>query len=339
MKVVVDAHGGDKAPLEVVKGSCMAVKELGVSIILVGKESTILDIVKAENLSLDNIEIRNTEEVITMEDDPHDIIRGKKNSSLAVCMELLKDKQADALVSAGSTGALLIGSTLILKRIKGIRRAALAPVLPTAKGGAMLIDCGANVECTPEYLLQFAYMGSFYMTKMFGIEKPRVGLLNNGTEEEKGTPLQIEAYKLLKKASEEGRINFFGNIEGRDVNSGCVDVVVADGFTGNVLLKTIEGIGGFFVSELKSMFMSSFLTKLAALTLKKQLSSFKKKLDYTEYGGAPLMGISSVVVKAHGSSNAKAFMHAIRQAKIFYESNIISDIVENIEHMRISEET
>lgn len=338
MKIVVDAHGGDNAPLEVVKGACMAAKELGVNIILVGKESIILDIVKAEKLSLDNIEIKNADDVITMEDDPHEIVRGKKNSSMAVCMELMKDKQADAMVSAGNTGAVLIGSTLILKRIKGIRRAALAPVLPTAKGGAMLIDCGANVECTPEYLLQFAYMGSFYMKKMFGIDRPKVGLLNNGTEEGKGTPLQVETYKLLKSASNEGKINFFGNIEGRDVNSGCVDVIVADGFTGNVVLKTMEGIGGFFVSELKTMFMSSFLTKLAALTLKKQFSTFKKKLDYTEYGGAPLMGISSVVVKAHGSSNAKAFMHAIRQAKIFFESDIISDIVESIEHMRISEE-
>ena len=257
---------------------------------------------------------------------------------MAVALNLLKDERGDAVVSAGSTGALLTGATLTVKRIRGIRRAALAPVLPAGEHGVMLIDCGANVECTAEYLLQFAYMGSFYAKKLMGCENPLVGLLNVGTEDTKGGELQHQAFALLKQAHEEGRINFIGNGEGTGVFNGSADVIVTDGFTGNVLLKGTEGVIKFMMKALKGVFYSSTKNKLAALVLKKDLSAMKKSMDVNEVGGTALVGISKPVIKAHGSSNEASFFAAIRQAVAFVQSGIIDEIKENIDYMKLKNE-
>ena len=274
-----------------------------------------------------------------MEDDPSTATRRKKDSSMAVALTLLKEGKGDAVVSAGSTGALLTGATLTVKRIRGIRRAALAPVLPAGEHGVMLIDCGANVECTAEYLLQFAFMGSFYARKIMGCESPRVGLLNVGTEDTKGGTLQHQAFALLKKAGEEGRINFIGNVEGTDVYAGKVDVVVTDGFTGNVMLKATEGTIKYIMKQLKGVFYKNTKNKLAAAVLKKDLGIMKKSMDVNEVGGTALVGISKPVIKAHGSSNADSIFAAVRQAVAFVNSGIIGDIENNIDYMRINTES
>ena len=335
MKIIVDAMSGDHAPQEIVAGAVRAADELGVEIVLVGRRDEVRACLGDRQ---DEFEIVNAEEIITMEDDPSTATRRKRDSSMAVALKLLADGQGDAAVSAGSTGALLTGATLTVGRIRGIRRAALAPVLPAGEHGVMLIDCGANVECTAEYLLQFAYMGSFYAGKIMGCETPRVGLLNVGTEDTKGGELQHRAFALLKEASDQGRINFAGNIEGTTVFSGDVDVVVSDGFTGNVLLKATEGVIKFMMKALKGVFYKSTPNKLAAAVLKKDLTAMKKSMDVNEVGGTALVGISKPVVKAHGSSNAASFFAAIRQAKIFAESGIIEDIKENIDYMKIKAE-
>ena len=327
---------GDNAPQAPVVGALRANSELGVDIILVGKKDEICRYLP-ENIPA-GIEIAEASEIITMNDDPSTATRRKKDSSMAVSLNLLKEGRGDAAVSAGSTGALLTGATLTVKRIHGIRRAALAPVLPAGEHGVMLIDCGANVECTAEYLLQFAYMGSFYAKKIMGCDMPRVGLLNVGTEDTKGGELQHNAFALLKDAANEGRINFVGNIEGTDVFSGKVDVVVSDGFTGNVLLKTTEGVIKFMMSQLKSVFYKNTVNKLAAGVLKSDLAVMKKKLDVNEVGGTALLGISRPVVKAHGSSNEASIFAAIRQAVSFTDSGIIGEITDNIEYMRLKKE-
>ena len=273
-----------------------------------------------------------------MEDDPSTATRRKKDSSMAVALNLLREGKGDAVVSAGSTGALLTGATLTVKRIRGIRRAALAPVLPAGEHGVMLIDCGANVECTAEYLLQFAYMGSFYAKKIMGCDSPRVGLLNVGTEDTKGGALQHQAFALLKKAGEEGRINFIGNVEGTDVYAGRADVVVTDGFTGNVMLKATEGTIKYIMKQLKGVFYKNTKNKLAAAVLKKDLGIMKKSMDVNEVGGTALVGISRPVIKAHGSSNAASIFAAVRQAVAFVNAGIIGDIENNIDYMRINTE-
>lgn len=323
---------GDNAPAEIVAGAVRAHDELGVELVLVGRESEITSCLGHRS---PEFEIVNAEEVITMEDDPSTATRRKKDASMTVALRMLSEGRGDAVISAGSTGALLTGATLITGRIRGIRRAALAPVLPAGAHGVMLIDCGANVECTPEYLLQFAYMGSFYAKRILGCEDPKVGLLNVGTEDTKGGELQHAAFALLKEAHESRRLNFAGNIEGNDVFAGKVDVVVTDGFTGNVLLKTAEGVIKFMLKELKGIFYKNTGNKLAAAYLKKDLSSMKKKLDVNEIGGTALLGISKPVIKAHGSSDAKAFFAAIRQAKAFAESGFIEDVKNNIELMKV----
>ena len=338
MKIIVDAMGGDHAPLEIVKGALRAKKELGVELLLVGREEAIREILTQENAEMTGIEIVDAREVISMEDDPSTATRRKKDSSMAVALNLLRDERGDAVVSAGSTGALLTGATLTVKRIKGIRRAALAPVLPAGEHGVMLIDCGANVECTAEYLLQFAYMGSFYAKKLMGCENPRVGLLNVGTEDTKGGELQHQTFALLKQAHEEGRINFIGNVEGTGVFSGSADVIVTDGFTGNVLLKGTEGVIKYMMKALKGVFYSSTKNKLAALVLKKDLAVMKKSMDVNEVGGTALVGISKPVIKAHGSSNEASFFAAIRQAVAFVQSGIIDEIKENIDYMKLKTE-
>lgn len=336
MRIIIDAMGGDNAPEEIVKGAVRAKRELGVDITLVGIEARVRECLAAEGCN--DIDVVNATEVVTMEDDPSTAIRRKKDSSMAVALNLLRDGAGDAVVSAGSTGALLTGATLTVKRIRGIRRAALAPVLPAGEHGVMLIDCGANVECTAEYLLQFAFMGSFYARRLMGCEAPRVGLLNVGTEDTKGGTLQHQAFALLKKAGDEGRINFIGNIEGTDVFAGRAEVVVTDGFTGNVLLKTTEGVIKYMMGALKGVFYKSTVNKLAAAVLKGDLKEMKKSMDVNEVGGTALIGISKPVVKAHGSSNAACIFAAVRQAIAFADSGLIEDINANIEYMKIKVE-
>ena len=336
MRIIVDAMGGDNAPREIVKGAVRAKKELGVDITLVGRIEEVQACLKEEGC--EDIQVVDAREVITMEDDPSTATRRKKDSSMAVALTKLRDGEGDAVVSAGSTGALLTGATLTVKRIKGIRRAALAPVLPAGERGVMLIDCGANVECTAEYLLQFAYMGSFYAKKIMGCDDPRVGLLNVGTEDTKGGDLQHQAFALLKKAGDEGRIHFVGNVEGTGVFTGEADVVVTDGFTGNVMLKATEGTIKYIMKQLKGVFYASTKNKLAAAVLKSDLSAMKKSMDVNEVGGTALVGISKPVIKAHGSSNAASIFAAIRQAKAFVEADIIREITENIDYMKIRAE-
>ena len=336
MKIIIDAMGGDNAPEAIVKGSLLARDRLGLDLVLVGQKEKIEACIGEH--SRDGLEIVDAREIVTMEDDPSKACRSKKDSSMTVALNLLKDGRGDAVVSAGSTGALLTGATLIVKRIKGIRRAAMAPVLPSAENGIILIDCGANAECTPEYLLQFAYMGSFYAKKLMGLDNPRVGLLNIGTEETKGGELQHGSFALLKEADEAGRLNFVGNVEASTMLLGGVDVVVADGFSGNIALKTAEGVAKWLFGELKGVFMSSTKNKLAAAVIKKDVKGIAKRIDPNEVGGTAFLGISKPVIKAHGSSGDEAFFAAIRQASQVAESGIVDDIRENAEFMRINEE-
>ena len=337
MRIIVDAMGGDRAPQEIVKGAIRARKELSVDITLVGKIEEVRACLSGEDLA--DYELVDAREVILMEDDPSTATRRKKDSSMAVALRLLSEGKGDAVVSAGSTGALLTGATLTVKRIRGIRRAALAPILPAGEHGVMLIDCGANVECTAEYLLQFAYMGSYYAKKMMGCDQPRVGLLNVGTEDTKGGELQHQAFALLKEADEQGRIRFVGNIEGTGVFEGQADVVVTDGFTGNVLLKSTEGVIKYMMHALKDVFYKNTKNKLAAAVLKNDLAAMKKSMDVNEVGGTALIGISAPVIKAHGSSNAASFFATVRQAKAFVEAGVTEDIKANIEYMRIKSDS
>lgn len=336
MRIIIDAMGGDNAPAEIVKGAVDAKRRLGVDIVLVGQEEAVRACLKAEGC--EDIEVVNATELITMEDDPSTATRRKKDSSMTVALNLLKDGKGDAVVSAGSTGALLTGATLIVKRIRGIRRAAMAPVLPSGEHGVMLIDCGANVECTAEYLLQFAFMGSYYFKRMMGCDKPRVGLLNVGTEDTKGGLLQHQAFDLLKQAHEEDRINFVGNVEGTGVFANQADIIVTDGFTGNVLLKTTEGVIKYMMKSLKGVFYKNTVNKLAAAVLKGDLNVMKQSMDVNEVGGTALVGISKPVIKAHGSSDAHSIFSAVRQAVSFVDSGIIADIEKNIEFMKLRQE-
>ena len=338
MKIIVDAMGGDNAPASNVRGALAAVKELGVEVILVGQGEEILKVLKEDGINdlPKGLEIAHASQVVEMCDNPATAFREKKDSSLTVGLNLLKSGAGDAFVSAGSTGALLSAATLMIRRIKGIRRAALAPVVPTGAGGAVLIDCGATAEGTPEYLLQFAFMGSYYAERVLKRPEPKVGLLNIGAEPSKGTDLQREAHALLTEADKAGRIRFVGNVEAREAVFGQVDVIVSDGYSGNIFLKTMEGTGGYMAKELKAMFTKNLLTKLAAVLVSGGLKQFKKKMDSGEVGGTALIGISKPVIKAHGSSNDYAIKNAIRQARDFAASGMIDDLVENIDYMRLS---
>lgn len=322
MKIIVDGFGGDNAPLSVLEGCALAVEEYGVELIVTGDEEKLKAVAAEHNISLKNIEIHHAPDVIDMHDDPVSLLKAKSQSSMAVAFQLLKEGAGDAFVSAGSTGAIVVGANFIIKRIKGIKRAGLASVIPTINGCYMLMDCGANLDCKPETLTHFGLMGSVYMERVLGVKEPKVGLVNIGTEDTKGGELQLGAYAMLKEAP----INFVGNVEAREIPAGAVDVAVADGFTGNIVLKLTEGLASMFSKKLKGMFFSNLGTKLAALLLKKQIKEFKASMDYTEYGGAPLLGSAKPVIKAHGSSNAKAFKNAIRQAKTFAESNVTGEI-------------
>jgi len=334
MKIIVDAMGGDNAPDEIVLGAVNAAAKLNVEITLVGRGEEILRSLERMGIGdlPEGIKMVNATEVIEIDDDPATAIRTKKDSSLTVGFTLLRDGRGDALVSAGSTGALLSGATLIVKRIRGLRRAAMAPVIPNTSGGFVLIDCGANAECTPEYLLQFAYMGSFYAEDILKVKSARVGLLNNGAESTKGTPLQQQAYELIKNSG----LNFIGNVEAKDALKGACDVLVCDGFTGNIMLKTIEGTASLIMSELKSVFLSSLKTKISALLIKSKMSGLKQKLNPDSTGGTALLGISKPVIKAHGSSGELAIQNAIAQAVIEVNSNIAAKIKDNIERMKIT---
>ena len=340
MKIIVDAMGGDNAPLEIVKGALQAQKRFGVDIVFTGDEAAILDAVRACGLTElpDGAAIIPTAETVEMCDDPATVFRRKKDTSMGVGLTLLKNGGGDAMVSAGSTGALLTGATLITKRIHGIRRAAMAPVIPTTTGSAVLIDCGANAECTPEYLMQFAYLGSFYAGRVLGLERPRVGLLNIGAEDSKGTDLQKQTLALLRKAGEEGHLNFIGNIEAKEAIKGGCDVIVTDGFSGNILLKTMEGVGSFAGHALGDIFRKNLLTKLAAAMVMPGLRAFKAQLDPNKVGGTAFIGISKPVIKAHGSSNAEAIDNAIGQARQVAESGIIGQIQENVHLMQLQAE-
>lgn len=322
MKIIVDAFGGDNAPLEIIKGCVDAVKEFKVEIILTGNESIIKQVAQENLLPLDNIEIADCSEVITMEDTADSVLKSKKDSSMAVGFKLLNEDKGQAFISAGNSGALCMGATLGIKRIKGIKRPAFAPVLPSESGIFMLADGGANVECRPEMIYQFALMGSIYMNKVMGIDNPRVGLANVGTEEHKGNELYQSAYKLLK----ESNLNFIGNVEGRDIPKGVCDVVVCDGFTGNLILKTYEGVAITLMKQIKHMFADSTKGKLSAMLVMNSLKDLKSRFNYNAYGGAPILGSSKPVFKAHGDSNAITLKNAIKLSIDYVNGRAIEEI-------------
>ena len=340
MRILVDAMGGDNAPAAAALGAIRAAEAFGTEVVLVGRGEEILKTLRDHDIQTlpKGVEIANADDVVDMHDDPATVLKKRPGSSMVVGLQMLRDGGGDAFVSAGSTGALLSAATLTVRRVKGIRRAAMGPVIPTATGSVMLIDCGATADCTPEFLLQFAFMGSYCAKKLLGAERPRVALLNIGTEDTKGGELQKQTYALLKKAGEAGYLNFTGNIEARDVPLGGADVVVADGFSGNVLLKGIEGTAVFLSGMMKSMFKKNLLTKLAALCCRSGIQDFKKKMDYRETGGTLLLGLRKPVVKAHGSSDELAFYHAVRQAVNTVEANLTQDIQDNIDKMAVPKE-
>ena len=329
MKIIVDAMGGDNAPQAPVAGAVKAAKELGVEIVLVGKTDVIKNELSKYDYSKDKITIAHAEDVISNHEEPAKAVRNKKDASVVVAANMLKKGEGDAMLSMGNTGALLASGLLIVGRIKGVLRPALATLLPTAKGPKMLIDAGANTNCKPENLVQFAVMGSIYMKNVLDIKNPTVGLISNGEEEGKGDELTKETFPKLKEAP----INFIGNIEGRDVMEGNADVITCDGFVGNVILKTVEGMGHVVSQKVKGIFKKSIFTKIGALFVMKGINEFKKAMDYREYGGAPLLGTKRPVIKGHGSSDAKAVFYAIDQAKRFVETNVIDEIVNNINCM------
>ncbi len=336
MRIIVDAMGGDNAPESAVIGGALAAKEYGEQVMLVGQPDTVAEILKKRGMQDTNgLTIMPASDLVDMHDDPATVLRKKPDSSMAVAFKLLKAGEGDALVSAGNTGALLTGATLYGGRIKGIRRGALAPVMPCSGGQVMLCDAGANTECTAEMLLQFAFLGSLYAEKINGVVKPRVGLVNNGTEDTKGDPLRKEAYALLKKAGDEGRLNFVGNVEGSMVPLGACDVAVCDGFTGNVMLKTIEGVAKFMAGQIKGVFMRNTATKLGYLACKKGMDEFRDLFNQDKIGGAPFLGIAKPVIKAHGSSNEIAVMNAVRQAIAYTKSGMIHEVEQNIQYMTV----
>ena len=338
MKIILDAMGGDNVPEAPVLGAIAAAKATGTQITLVGRGEEILGVMRKagiENLP-EGMEIANAEDVVDMHDDPGSVIHKRKNSSMVVGLKMLAEGQGDAFVSAGSTGALLTGATLIVKRVKGIRRAAMGPAMPNKAGGKTVIcDCGANAECTAEFLLQFGLVGSLFAQKNLGIENPRVGLLNIGTEDSKGTNLQKEAYAMLQKAKDRGLINFVGNVEARDVPLGAVDVVVCDGFSGNVLLKSIEGTAMYMGSLMKhKIFKRNFLSMIGYLYCKKGVDEVMSILDYRTIGGTQFLGIKKPVIKAHGSSDALAFQSAIGQAVDAAKADFSRELEEQLAKMK-----
>ena len=334
MRIILDAMGGDNAPQAPVMGAIQAAKDFGAQITLVGRGEEILEAMRQQGINdlPEGIEIAHADDVVDMHDDPAAVVRKRKNSSMIVGLKMLSDGLGDAFVSAGSTGALLTGATLVVKRVKGIRRAAMGPVMPNKAGGkTVILDCGANAECTPEFLLQFGLVGSLYAKKYLGVDKPRVGLLNIGTEDSKGTQLQKDAYALLTNACEKGILNFVGNVDARAVPLGAVDVIVCDGFAGNVLLKTIEGTAAFMGSLMKhKIFKRNFFSKIGYLFCKPGVDEVMNMLDYRQIGGTAFLGIKKPVIKAHGSSDALAFRNAVRQAMDTAKSDISAELEEGL---------
>ncbi len=334
MKIVIYGFGGDNSPDEVIKGSALAVKELGIEVIITGDENVLKERMTALGASDKGISLAAAEGVITTEDNPKSILKEKAGTSMGVAFNILARGEADAAISAGSTAAIVIGGTMIEKRIKGVKRTALVPLMPS-KGGKRyaVIDGGANLDCRPEMLQQFAIMGSCFMKATMGIENPRVGLLNIGTEDEKGRELEHETKLLLEKSP----INFVGYVEAREVPLGAVDVLVTDGFTGNVFLKACEGMGALMKDALKDIFFANLKTKIGALLVKSKLKSFMAQMDYKTIGGSPLLGTAKPVFKAHGASDAAAFLGAFRQAVRFVENNAIGQMTEIISGLSIGE--
>ena len=338
MKIIVDAMGGDNAPEAAVWGGALAARAYGEQVLLVGNPDQITAVLRDKGMDgTAGVDIVPASDLVDMHDDPATVLRKKPDSSMAVAFKLLKGGEGDALVSAGNTGALLTGATLYGGRIKGIRRGALAPVMPCAGGQVMLCDAGANTECTAEMLLQFAFLGSLYAEKINGIARPRVGLVNNGTEDTKGDPLRKETYALLKKAGDEGRLNFVGNVEGSMVPLGACDIAVCDGYSGNVMLKTIEGVAKFMAGAIKGVFMRNMATKLGYLACKKGMDEFRELFNQDKIGGAPFLGIAKPVIKAHGSSSEIAIQNAVRQAIAYTNSGMIQAVAENMEYMTVAE--
>ncbi|QKO31079.1 phosphate acyltransferase PlsX [Caproicibacterium lactatifermentans] len=326
MKIIVDAFGGDNAPLEIIKGCAQAVQQLGVDIILTGRKDTIAHVARENTVSLDHMEIVDCPDVMNMNAAGTDILRSGKNSSMAVGLQLLAKGNGDAFVTAGNSGAVTAGATFLVKRIKGVKRIAFAPVIPCKKGFFMLVDAGANVDCKPEMLKQFGIMGSIYMKRVMQVESPRVGLLNVGTEEHKGGELQHGAFALLKDSP----LNFIGNVEARDVPDGVANVLVADGFSGNVFLKSFEGVSMMVLGLFKGVLTKNMKNKLAASMVLGDLKALKKRMDYNEYGGAPLLGCAKPVFKAHGSATAKTLYNALRLTKSYVEGNVPDEIAKSV---------
>ena len=336
MKILLDAMGGDNAPEATIKGAVRAINQIEAEVILVGNENIIREKVKEyynkelEEIS-DRLKIKHTTETIEMEDMPTQAIKHKKDSSMVVGFRMLKEGEGDVFISAGNSGALLTGATLLVGRIKGIDRPALAGILPAYHSQLLLIDSGANTNCKPINLLQFAQMSSIYLRNTFGIERPAIGLLNIGTEETKGNDLTKESYKLLKEKSEELGINFIGNIEGRDAFSGEVDAIVTDGFTGNIFLKAVEGVGRLVKTSLKESFLKNIFTKITAVPALPAIKGLEKAMDYKSYGGALFLGVKKPVVKAHGSSDEILFEFTIKQAEKFVENKAVDKMIEEFE--------
>lgn len=322
MRIIVDVMGADKEPKELITGALMAKKEFDIDLIFVGDENKIAEALAEKGESPADFEIVHADDFITMEDAPTSIFGTHRQSSVAKALRLAYTGEGDAVVSAGNTGALFTGATLIVHRIAGVRRAALGTVLPYANP-VLLLDCGANVTITADYLSQFACLGSVYMEKVCGVKNPRIGLLNNGTESTKGTPLYTETYELLKDMK---NINFVGNVEGKDIPYGVCDVVVCDGFTGNIVLKTMEGLSKFLMSRIVGMFKEDIIGNIAGLLVKKKAKKLKKAFDPKEYGGAPFLGLEKPVIKAHGNSDARAMKNAIKQAVAYVEGGVVAEI-------------
>lgn len=333
--IAIDAMGGDNAPGAIVEGTIQALRDMkDIRVLLAGPEATLQPLVEAAPDVKDRIEILPADEIISMDEPPVQQIRRKKNSSMVVAMLAVKEGRAQAVISAGSTGAILAGALLRIGRIRGIDRPALGPVMPGRKKPFILVDAGANVDCTPEYLVQFGMMGSIYMKNVLGVAEPQVGLVNIGTEAEKGNALSKETYQRMQAQK---LYHFAGNCEAREIPDSDFDVVVADGFDGNIILKFMEGLSSTLIGMLKESLMGSLRSKIGALLIKPALKGFKKRMDYEEYGGAPLLGVEGAVVKAHGSSNAKAFYHAVRQARTMIETDLVGVIREGVKQMAAQE--
>lgn len=334
MKVLVDAFGGDNAPLEIIKGCHLCLKEYeGLTIGLVGNQAIIEQTAKENNIPLDGLVIHHAPDILTMEDDAKEVMKSKKDSSMAVGLQLLAKGEGDAFLSAGNSGALIMGATLIVKRIKGVRRPAFSPVMPTSEGPVLLIDSGANVEVRPDMLQQFGIMGSVYMENVLHIPNPRVALANVGTEDHKGGSLQHEAFRLLKETD----LNFIGNIEARDIPAGACDVIVADGFTGNIIIKMYEGVAKELMKKIKGMFLKNLKTKLAAALIKKDIYELKQYFDYNQYGASPVIGAAKPVLKTHGSAKAQTIVTSMRSVIDYTNCNVIGQIAERVARLKTGE--